>query len=119
MAKVFFLQAGSPAGGVCTLLQQSVRSVLSDYSDAVPEDMVDMLYELAKSGLRIHDLTHEADPKRQGMLISRGSGENITLIAFIRIPRKLFGGGLAVDICRFDKENRIDTLEMKPVTSWN
>jgi len=101
------------------LLQQSVRMVLSDYSDTVPEDMVDMLYELAKTGLRIHDLTREADPGRQGMLISRGRGEEITAVAFIRIPRKLCGGGLAVDICRFDRENRIDTLEMKPVTSWN
>ncbi len=101
------------------LLQQSVKMVLSDYSDNVPDGMVDMLFELAKKGLRIHDLTHESDPKQQGMLISKGKGEDITAVAFIGIPRKLTGGGLAVDICRFDRENRIDTLEMKPVTSWN
>jgi hypothetical protein len=119
MARVLFLQVGSSAGGVCALLQQSIRSVLSDYSQAVPEDLVDVLWELARAGLGIRNLTCNADPERQGILIYRREGDNLGAVALIKIPRKLCDGGCAVNICRFDKGNRIDTLEVKLVSSWN
>ena len=78
-----------------------------------------MLHELVKAGLRMHDLTCNRDPELRGVLIYRREGDNVAAIAFITIPRKICGDGCAVNVCRFDEENRIDTLEVKLVSSWN
>ena len=115
--RVLFLQKRSSAG-VQALVQHFVMSVLSDYSEVAPEDMVDMSYELAKAGFRVHDLTGNADPEQRGVLIYRKTGDGVAAIAFMKIPRKLLNG-VAVDIFRFDKGNRIDTFEVKLVDSWN
>ena len=92
-------------------------SVLSDYSEVAPGDIVDMSYELAKVGFKLHDLTGNADPEHRGVLISRREEDNVSPIAFIKTPRKLLDG-IAVDICRFDKQNSIDTFEVKRLRTY-
>ena len=96
MARIFSLQVGSPVG-VDALLQQFIASVLSDYSEVAPEDIVDTSYELVKAGFTMHDFTHNADPDHRGILICRSDGDNVAAIAFMKIPREL-SGGVAVDI---------------------
>ena len=101
------------------LLQQSIISVLADYSETPREDMSDLIFELEKAGLSMHDLTREADPEYRGIFICRGAGDDRAPIAFVEIPRELGAGGFAVDICRFDRENRTYTLVMRPVDCPN
>jgi hypothetical protein len=118
MAHVLFLQGGPPSKGVYALLQQFVMSVLSDYSETAPEDIADLAYELAKAGFRMHDMTCSADPELRGVLIYRREKDSLSAIAHMKTPRQL-RNGVAVDICRFDKENRIDTFEVKLANPWN
>ena len=119
MARLIFLQnRGSSVDGVYVLLRQFAISVLSDYSDAAPRDMADIPRELAKAGLSMHDLTRNPAPEDRGILISRRKGDHVKAIAFMTVPRDL-SSGVAVDICRFDKENRIDTFEVKLINLSN
>ncbi len=101
------------------LLQQSIISVLADYSETPREDMFDLIFELEKAGLSMHDLTREADPEYRGIFICRGAGDNKVPIAFVEMPRELGAGGFAVDVCRFDRDNKTYTMVMKPVDSPN
>jgi len=118
MARVIFLQnCGASVDGVHVLLRQFVISVLADYSEAAPRDMVDIPCELAKAGLRMHDLTRNPAPEDRGILISRRKGDNVIAIAFMKVPRDL-SSGVAADICRFDKD-RIDTFEVKLINLSN
>ena len=119
MAQVLSLAGFSAGGEVWRPLLQSLMSVLSDYSQATPEDMVGVLHELVKAGLSIRNLSGNADPRYRGALICRWEGDSVAAIAFIKIPRRLCDGGCAIDICRSDKENRIDTFEVILVSSWN
>ena len=64
------------------------------------------------------DLTRNPDPIDRGILISRRTGDSVTAIAFMKVPRDL-SDGVAVDVCRFDKENRVDTFEVKLVNLSN
>ena len=100
------------------MLQQFIISVLSDYSETAPEDIVDLAYELEKAGFRMHDLTRSTDPELRGVVIYRREGDSLAAIALMKTPRHL-RDGVAVDICRFDRENRIDTFEVKLVSPWN
>ena len=100
-------------------LKQAFMSVLHDYSERVPGDLTGVLMELLTAGFRIHDLTHEADPTHRGMLITTGEGENIVGIALVSIAREMRDGGYSVNVHRFDRDNRVDTLVIRNVTTWN
>jgi hypothetical protein len=119
MDTLSFLQLGSAWKGIRLLFEKSFMSVLSDYSETAPGTLAGVLSELRKAGFRICGLAGQAGPEHQGLLVCRGKGLNITAIAFIAMPKKLHGGGFAIDVRRFDKENRIDTFTIKPVISWN
>jgi hypothetical protein len=119
MAMISFLLPGSAMRAIDLLFEESFMSVLSDYSETAPGALADVLSELRKAGFRICYPTGQTDPEHQGLLICRGRGPNITAIAFIAMPKKLYGGGFAIDIRRFDKANRIDTFKVKPISSLN
>jgi hypothetical protein len=100
-------------------LKQAFMSVLHDYSERVPGDLTGVLLELIAMGFRIHDLSHEADPEHRGMLITKGEGFNIVEIALVSMVREMRDGRYSVNVHRFDRENRVDTLVTRNVTTWN
>ena len=113
MSRVPFLRAFG------VLLRQSILTVLSDYSETAHEDISDLMHELDRAGLTVHDLTGEAGSEYQGVFICRRTGTDVAPVALIKIPRELDAGGFAVDICRFDRDNKTYTLVMKPLNSPN
>jgi hypothetical protein len=119
MALFPFPQPGTSIRGIRLLFEKSLMSVLSDYSETAPTNLGGTLWELMKAGFKIRDLARETDPDRRGVLIYKAEGEGVTPIAFIATPRKLYGGGCAIDVCRFDRGNRIDTFKIKPISPWN
>ena len=101
------------------LLEKAFASVLRDYSEVAPLDLTGVLSQLASIGFKFYDLSHEAVLEHRGILILRGEGENLKEIAFVSVPWELIGGGLKVDIHRFDQDCRTDTLEIQKISSWN
>ncbi len=93
-------------------------SILSDYSEVAPEGIVDVSYELAKAGFKMHDMTSSRYPDLRGVFIYRWQGKTLKPVALMKTPRKI-ADGVAVDICRFDRGNRIDTFEVKLTASCN
>ena len=119
MMQSSFPPPGTAIRGIRLLFEKSFMSVLADYSEAAPATLGGVLWELTRAGFKVRDMTREEDPKHRGVLIYRTHGENITVIAFVTTPRNLPRGGSAIDVCRFDRKNRIDTFRIKPVNYWN
>ncbi|MBA4419377.1 MAG: hypothetical protein C0392_15955 [Syntrophus sp. (in: bacteria)] len=100
------------------LNERAYRTVLNDYSEAAPGDFSGVLSQLQAAGFKFHDLSKEADPEHRGVLILTGEGNTLKAIAFVSLV-KISLNGFLIDIHRFDKGCRTDTLELRKVTSWN
>jgi len=118
MTPFSFPQPGTAARGIRLLYEKSLLSVLLDYSEAVPETLGGVLWGLIQAGFKIRDLTRDGASGHRGILIYRTEGDNVVPVAFVTTPRKL-PGGCAIDVCRFDRGNRIDTFKIKPKDYWN
>lgn len=93
-------------------------SVLRDYTDIIIESLDGLLLQANALGFRIHDLTGEGNPEREGILICREKEGNSVKIAFIGPTRTLKNGGVALHVHRLDKV-RVQSLELRNATAWN
>jgi hypothetical protein len=101
------------------LLKHAFVSILKDYANTAPDDLTGALYELMAAGFRFHDLSHDPDAERRGIFIAKREGDNLKEIAFVSMLRERCDGVYVVDIYRFDRNNRVDTLEVQKAMTWN